>query len=255
MQISKVSDTYITAFDPKEYLQECFSEPDDEYRFGIQFLLNTLHKLPPDLFVLEFGGGPALHSVAALVPYAREIHFADYVPANLAEVQQWLDNTPNAYNWQPFIEIILEKEGITPTPQIIAEREAEMRRKVTRLIRCNALEPAPLGQNAAQYDLVLAPYCTDVAASTVEEWGQVIKNITTLVKPGGWLLVGITTGATLNTVGQQVFSCADLSDQDMIFGFVSAGYNPDTFYLEKTPVPSGREYTGLTNAFAQKNTL
>ncbi len=255
MQVSTMGDQYIDAFDPKEYLQECFPEPDDEYRFGIRFLLDTLHKLPPDLFVLEFGAGPALHSVAALVPYAREIHFSDYVPANLVEVQQWLDNTPNAYDWRPFIKIILEKEGIDPTPPIIAEREAQMRSKVTKVLRCNAFEPAPLGENAAQYDLVLAPYCTDVAASTVEEWVQVIKNVTTLVKPGGWLLVGITTGATINTVGKQAFSCVDLSDQDMLDGFIAAGYNPDTFYLDKIPVPYGREYTGLTNALAQKNTL
>lgn len=255
MQISTVGNQYIAAFDPREYLQECFSEPDDEYRFGIQFLLNTLHKLPRDLFVLEFGAGPALHSVAALAPYAREIHFSDYVPASLLEVQQWLDDTPNAYNWHPFIKIILEKEGINPTPQLIAKRESEMRRKVTRLMRCDAFEQAPLGHNAAHYDLVLAPHCTDVAASTVEEWMQVMENITTLVKPGGWLLVSITTGATLNTVGRQVFSCVNLSDQDMIYGFVSTGYNPDTLHLDKTSVPFGHEYSGATYAVAQKNVL
>lgn len=252
MNVSELSNQYIASFDPKEYLQECYSIPDDEFRFGIQFLINTLKKLPPNLFVLEFGGGPTLHSVAALAPYAHEIHFADFVPASLKEVQLWLNNNPTAYNWHPFIEIILEKEGITVTPETIAQREAEMRKKVTKVMGCNALSNSPLGENANQYNLVLAPYCTDVAASTVIEWTQVIKNVSSLVAPGGWLLVGITTGATLNTVGKNIFSCVDLTHADIQNGFTFAGFNPDTFYLEHCPVPTGREYTGLTNAIAQK---
>ena len=67
-----------------------FSAPDDEDRFSVFFMARALTPLPDNLLIHEFGGGPALYSVAVLAPKAREIHFSDVVDASLHEVAAWL---------------------------------------------------------------------------------------------------------------------------------------------------------------------
>lgn len=243
---------YIAAFDPKEYLQECYDGPDDEHRFNIEFLVEAVRQLPTGLMVLEVGGGPTLHSVAAIAPHAREIHVCDYVPANLAEIRLWLDQQAEAFDWRPFIQVALAKAGLPVTPKAVDRRAAEMRRKVTRLLGCDVLQAAPLGDCAGQYDLVLAPHCTDVAATTLPQWFQVMQNVTTLVKPGGWLFIAVTTGTTHNTVGARVFDCVDLTNTDISQGYVNAGYDPNTFRLAKIPADRKYEFTGICYALAQK---
>lgn len=252
MIISPSNSDYIAAFDPKAYLAECYDGPDEEHIFNIQFLVEVVQSLPTDLMVLEVGGGPTLHSAAVVAPHAYEIHFCDYVPANLAEVRRWLHGQPDAFDWRPFIQVALLKANLPTTPAAVEQRAAEMRRKLTQLLPCDVLRGAPLGDCAGQYDLVLAPHCTDVAAATPAQWQQVMHNITSLVKPGGWLFIAVTTGATHNTVGAQVFPCVDLSAEAIYQGYLTAGYDPNTFQLASIPAAAKYEFTGIAYAIAQK---
>ncbi len=243
---------YIAAFDPKEYLEECFAEPDAEYRFSVKFMVNALRTLPKNMQVLELGGGPTLYSAAMLAPYAQSIHFSDYVPASLNEVRKWLDNQADAFDWRPYIKIVLAEEGQPTTPEDITKREMEVRQKVTHLSQCDVSATAPLGEGAVLYDLVTAPHCTDVAANSVEEWLQIVQNISYLVAPGGWLFLSVTTGTIHNTVGPQVFDCVDLTQQDIYQGYTTAGFNLDTLHFESAVAPTKYEYSGASYAIAQK---
>ena len=243
---------YIAAFDPRKYLQECFDGLDDEHIFNIEFLVDAIQQMPTNLMVLEIGSGPTLLSVAAIAPQAKEMHLSDYVPANLNEIQLWLDHQADAFDWQPFIKVALAKEGLPTTADAIKQRSSEMRRKVTRLLPCDVRQPAPIGEDARQYDLVLAPHCTDVAVATVSQWMEVVDNISKLVKPGGWLFIAVTTGATHNTVGSTVFACTDLTDEDLYEGYQRAGYDLKTYRLAKIQADSKYEYTGICYAIAQK---
>jgi hypothetical protein len=210
--------------------------------------------MPSDLLTLEFGGGPTLFAVATLAPQAREIHFCDYVTASLDEVRHWLAGGPDAFDWSPYIRLTLEIEGQPTTPAVVAERRAEMRRKVTRLSRCDALSDTPLDQCDRQYDLVLAQTVTDTAASNVAEWMQIMSNIGTLVAPGGWFLISVLTGTRAYVVGEKQFPYVDLSDEDIYRGYIAAGFDPTAFYLERIDAPTGRGYAGVASATARKLT-
>jgi len=255
MGLSEFKAEYAAVFHPKEYLAD-YGQLDDEVKFTIRFMVRALRGLPPDLLTLEFGGGPVLYSVATQVPYAREIHFCDFLPANLTEVQNWLDHEADAFDWTSYFELVLKEEGKPANPATIRLRADEIRRKVTRLSICDALAESPLGSTATRYDLVVANNCTDVAAATIPEWMQIMRNISNLVEPGGWLLVSVTTGATANTFitspDQRSFPCVDLSDEAFYRGFLTAGCDPATFRVDKLAVPTGREYSGLTIAIARK---
>lgn len=255
MTIPKTEDQYTLEFDPREYLYEYYGvAPDIEDEFVVEFMVKALRNMPPDLLTLEFGGGPTLFAVATLAPHSREIHFCDFVPTSLNEVRCWLEDEPDAFDWSSYIKLTLEIEGIPTTPAAVADRTAEMRRKVTRLVTCNALDSAPLGQCDTQYDLIVAQTVTDTAARNVPEWMQIMRNISTAVAPGGWLLISVLTGTSGYIVGEKHFTYVDLSDEDIYRGYLAAGYDPDTFRLEKVEAPTGRGYAGVASATARKLT-
>lgn len=241
------------AFMPREYLEEYFGMGlNDEDYFQAKFLASAVAQLPAGFTVHEFGGGPALYSVAALAARAGDIHFSDVVHAAVEEVQHWIDGGEDTFDWKPYIRITLEAEGKEATAAAVLEREAQMRRLMTRLMVCDAQLAQPLEDASLVYDLVAANHCTDVAATTVPEWFQVMRNVSTLVKPGGWMIVMVTTGSRVYTVGEHRFRCADLTPENMHDGFVQAGFNPETLRIETHQVEIPREYNRIIAAIGQK---
>ncbi len=251
--------TYPTAsdfnhhFDPKEYLRDMFSAPDDEDRFSIFFMARVLNSLPDNLFIHEFGGGPTLYSVAALARKAHEIHFSDVVEASLQEVNSWLNGEPDAHDWNPYIALALEAEELPVTKTTIAERGTLMKTIVTRLMHCDAQKNPPIELENIQYDLVTAHHCTDVAATNIDEWQQVIKNVTTILRPGGWLMLSVTTGARTYKVGEVIFECVNLTKDNILDGLLAAGYRKESIVLESYNVEQSREYSGIITTLARRH--
>ena len=245
---------YRTDFEPSEYLSRFYKEPDPEDRFTIKFMVESLRNMSPKLHILELGGGPTLFVVATIAPYAKEIHFCDYAETNLNEVKLWLNNNPKAFNWHPYIKMVLEEENTTVTPQTIEERAVMMRKKVTRLMVCDAAANEPLGQCVDKpYDLIIAQASTDAAVKTVPEWQAVIHNIAhKLIRPGGWLLISVITGTKGYIVGDTCFEVPPLTNTDIYNGYIAAGFNPDTFQIETMATSGDREYFGISTAVAQK---
>jgi hypothetical protein len=172
MSIESYKEDYMRAFVPDEYLADYYAEgPDTDVDFIVSFIARLGKELRlSKLSVLELGGGPALYSTAAYVPFAKEIHFSDYLPANLSTVSSWVQNALGAFDWSAFVALVLEREGIPATKDAIAERTSDMRRLVTRVIECDVLSSDPVPGGFNSYDLVSALYCTDIASSTVKEW-------------------------------------------------------------------------------------
>ncbi|MDM8527897.1 guanitoxin biosynthesis pre-guanitoxin forming N-methyltransferase GntF [Anaerolineales bacterium HSG24] len=244
---------YTDNFDPAIYLNDYFLvAPEVEDIFVAQFIIEAIKKMPSNLLTLDFGSGPVLSAEAVLAPQSREIHMCDYVPVSLDLLRAWVDDTPKAFNWAPYIKMALKEAGEPTTLESVAQRTTEMRRKITRLMHCNALSETPLGDNAIQYDLVVAESVTENVATSLTEWIQVMRNISSLVLPEGWLLICVLNDGKGYFVKEKFFSCIDLSNEDIRQGYLDVGYDPDTFYIETIASPGERGYSKLTCAVARK---
>jgi NNMT/PNMT/TEMT family len=149
--------------------------------------------------------------------------------------------------------LALETEGLPTTAATITERAALMRKVVTQLMHCDAQRNYPIDLENLQYDLVTAHHCTDVAATSVEEWIGVLKNVTNIVRPGGWLLLSVTTGARTYEVGEVVFECVNLTKDDVQNGLLAAGYRKESIILESYEVEHPQEYSGIIMALARRH--
>jgi hypothetical protein len=248
---SQITHDY-SKFNPRDYLQEYYSEVSPENLALLEFAVKAFQKIPQNGVLLDFGGGPAIYALISAANSAREIHFCDYLDSNLNEVRQWLDGSHAAFSWQEFVKVVLELENQTsPAPETIRQRKRLIRERVTRVFNCdlNNLPPidAPVG-----YDTLISNFCAEGAARNKVQWRTFFHNIVSLLKPDGFLLLSAIKGATCYAVGERLFSAVSLNEEDLIQALIEEGFDPQTIMLESISADPSSHYAGLILLLAQK---
>ena len=243
-------------FDPVAYLNEYYGDLGDENLALLRFLVDTYRDLPPGGTLLDFGGGPTIYPLISAADKVREIHFADYLEANLAEVRRWLLGDAEAFDWHPFIRTALEMETSTAATEEQVERRAEqIRERVTRLIRCDASRTPPIPWLHRLYDVVLTNFCAESATSDRSEWREYMANIASVLKPGGWLVISALKGATCYAVGPHSFPAVDIQEDDLLTLLADTGFSEAGVQVRSVSADrSTRDYEGLMLAVARKDT-
>ena len=136
--------SFDTDWVPGEYLADYYHRVEPDERRTIAYFVDAVAHADRGRPILLFGVGPTLHHVFLAAPTASELHLADYLPANLAEIERWLRRDPAAHDWRPFVRYTLECEGLAdPTDAQITEREDITRMKITKLLQVDARRPEP----------------------------------------------------------------------------------------------------------------
>jgi hypothetical protein len=243
-----------TQFDPVAYLDEYYGDIGSENLALLSFLAETYRQLPKGGVLLDFGGGPTIYPLISAVTRVDEIHFCDYLEANLDEVRRWLAADPAAFDWDEFIAKALELEtGAACTDADVLRRATEIRERVTRLLPCDAARSPAVAGLRTPYDVVLTNFCAESATSDLGTWRRYMANIVSLLKPGGWLVMSALEGATRYSVGPRSFPAVDISERDLVDLLVENGFPRQGIQLRSVPADRvTRDYKGLVLAAAQK---
>ena len=206
--------SFETDWVPERYLADYYSSVEPDEVATIAYFVEALREADRDEPILFFGVGPTMHHVFAAAEVASEIHLGDYLPANLDEVQRWIDRAPGAHDWRPFVSYTLRCEGIAdPTDAEVTLREDLARKKITELIRVDARQDRPVDR---QYATVISPYCADSATDNHTTWRLLMRNITGLVRPGGLFITAALHGCESYTVGGRSFPSANVGADDLL---------------------------------------
>ena len=198
---------------PRDYLADYYRVVEPDERETIAFLVDAIAEAEPGTPVLFFGTGPTLHHVFLAAPKASEIHLADYLPANLDEIERWRTRDPAAHDWRAFVRYTLRCEGLTdPSDEDVARREELTRSKITRLLQVDARRPVHLDQ---RYATVISAYCADSATDDRGTWETLMANITALVGPNGLFLTAAPRRCRSYLVGDKHFPSANVDEHDM----------------------------------------
>jgi len=131
-----------------------------------------------------------------------------------------------------------------------------MRLKLKNFVECNALESEPVKNCVSKYDLVSALYCTDIITNNMDEWFGIIGNLSSLIKPGGKLILGLTLGLgdlSNRCINGLEVPCMDLNISDIETGYAKAGFDLSTLELEQEKAIDKTMYDMLVMAIAEKN--
>jgi hypothetical protein len=205
-----------------------------------------------DEFNYEFGFGTNIYPLIAAAPRVKEIHFSDYLEANLQEVRRWVEGHQDAFDWSPFVRLTLELESGTCSPAALERREAEIRRRITRVMRCDASR-APAIEVPSRYEVIVTNFCAESAAKSHVQWRGFLRNIAALLAPGGRLLLSALKGATCYSVGPRVFPAVNIDESDLIDVLLESGFPRKSIALETVPAdrPS-RTYAGMILCSSRK---
>jgi len=198
---------------PGEYLEDYYAVVEPDEVETIAFFADAIRDTRPDAPILFFGTGPTLHHVFLSAGRASEIHLADYLPQNLAEIERWLERDSSAHDWRPFVRYTLECEGLdAPTDDQLARREELTRAKVTRLLQADAGDAQPVGE---RYATVVSAYCADSATADRATWEAYMRHIAGLVEPGGVFITAALRRSRSYLVGGKRFPSADVDEHDL----------------------------------------
>jgi SAM-dependent methyltransferase len=224
-----MADVYEQLWNPREYLKQYYTKnyvADDEkayFEFMVAWLKQTQRMFTR---CIDFGCGCTLHNVMPLVPYVAEIHLADYLPENLTEIRNWLDDKPDAHDWDVYLHEVLKLEG---NEQISVSdvdlRKQELRRKITTLKLGNIRNSHPL-LDESTYDLVTSFYCVEAVTPSKAEWQSLMNNLCRLLAPGGTLILAAMRKSQFYTIRGKKFPATCVDETDFEFVLTQNGFDP-----------------------------
>jgi hypothetical protein len=237
----------------KDYLSEYYSEILEDERHALQFLVDSLRGLPEVDRALDVGCGPCVHHCFPLVPHAREIHCADFVAGNREAITRWLEHRPGAHDWRVFATQTLVCEGGDSGSDAVARRETATRERITSVMPVDVRATDPFGPAARDsYPLVTSHYCAEAISTDKAVFRENMRNLASLVSPGGLLITSACGAADFYKVGARNFPCSGVTAQEVLSSLVVLGFRDIDLRSRSTPSHAEQGYTSVVFARATK---
>lgn len=251
-----------SAFVSAYVYSNCPSFPFPDEVIVQKFLAESTRELPDNAKILDVGCGPMPIYGMVLAHQAAQIQFGDYCEENLAFLKEWL-TAPVGEPSDPWMARIRWAYNLATKsrtghkdPKKIAAFESAFKAKARsgnhlNVSHCDLTQKRPLGTKA-EFDVVSCIYAAEQAAfmwgAQKNQWEQVFRNLASLVKPGGLLLMSLVDGDFYNIYqikeNQKVQSgisipIARLSVDELHFSLDINGFEKTGRSVQSRRIPGG----------------
>ncbi|XP_053307689.1 indolethylamine N-methyltransferase-like [Spea bombifrons] len=220
---------YQDLFSPRGYL-DTYYDPKKGILVTDGFLDFALRKLHEAFttrgvkgeVLIDIGHGPTIYQDLSACESFKEIIGADYTDRNREYYEGALRNDPGTFDWTGVIKQVCEMEGKGTT---VEEKREKLRNTVKRTVKCDVTKSKPLHPLVLpQVDCVMTLGCLECACKDLDTYRDVLKNISTLLKIGGHLIITEILNCTTYYLGGKWFSCLSLSEEFLRNAITEAGY-------------------------------
>ncbi|XP_068120040.1 nicotinamide N-methyltransferase-like [Hyperolius riggenbachi] len=254
------ADYYQRHFDPKAYLKTYYrfsghSVGDEYLRFVLKHLAEifTSGKVTGETLI-DIGTGPTIYNLLSACEAFKNIILTDFADRNREELNTWLTNQPGAFDWSPVVKYVCQLEGDRITWK---EKEARLRKAVKQVLKCDVLESNPTNPVVLpQADCLLSCLCLEGACKDLETFVLALNNITTLLKPGGYLVLTGVLEDEYYMVGEVRFSALSVTEDFLKESVCGAGYVIEDFQSSKKMEETWKNIAEFSASFvlvARKN--
>ncbi|KAM4651556.1 nicotinamide N-methyltransferase-like [Discoglossus pictus] len=246
-------DFYQELFDPKAYLEAYFRF--GEGSLGDDFMKSVLKEYAyvftsgkvKGKTLIDIGTGPTIHQLLSACEAFDEIIATDYTDRNLEELKRWLKNEPGAFDWSPVVKYVCELEG---DREKWVKKQERIRKIVKQVLKCDILKANPLEPlSLPPADCLLSCECFEAACKDQEAYRMALKNISTLLKPGGHLVLCGVLNTNYYMVGNVKFSCICLTEEFLKEALTGAGYVIDYMKLSDREEKSMQELCDYSTTY------
>ncbi|XP_006912902.1 nicotinamide N-methyltransferase [Pteropus alecto] len=227
-------DTYLSHFNPRDYLENYYSfgSSDSAENQVLRLLLKNLFKIfcldgvNGDLLI-DIGSGPTIYQLLSACESFKEIIATDYIDQNLQELEKWLKKEPGAFSWSLVMTYVCELEGNRAKGP---EKEEKLRRAIKQVLKCDVTQSRPLGAVSLPLaDCLLSTLCLDAACPDLPAYHSALRNLSSLLKPGGYLVIIDALESSYYMIGEQRFSSLCLRQEEVKAAVREAGYTIKQF--------------------------
>ena len=190
-------ESYRNEFDPQAYLHYYYDNLTEVHAE----LLKLLHEFyrsygskSSGLKVLDYGAGPTVLYAISAALQASEIVLADYSEKNCEALQGWLKRDPEAHDWTPFFKYVVQSlEGLGE--EEVTKRQEDVRTLIKAVVKCDVhMDPPIQSGYEGPYDVIISLLCLECACSSLEEYEDAMTKLSTLLKPGGRIVLSCVEG-------------------------------------------------------------
>jgi hypothetical protein len=250
-KIEKPTAADYDAFDPADYISEYYTVIGAENQFLLDFYHRAFQHIPRAASFLEFGGGPTIYQLLSARRRAGEIVFAEYLASNRAEVQKWIAGHPEAFNWEAYVDAVLELEQRERTDSNRRQVREELIPKMTEIIECDAFSPHILcGHPRRDFDVVSSSFCLECISGCESLFLDFLAKLTDLLKMRGTLVLTMLKGAKNYRVGNLLFPAFPVHEDYMRDVLRRLQYH--WVSIESVPAEGGQGYDGIIAITAEK---
>ncbi|XP_054448233.1 nicotinamide N-methyltransferase [Pteronotus mesoamericanus] len=251
-------DTYLSHFNPRDYLEKYYSfgsrhsAENQVLRFLLKNLFNifSVGGIKGDLLI-DIGSGPTIYQFLSACESFKKIIATDYVDQNLQELEKWLKKEPGAFDWSPIVSYVCELEGNRMKGQ---EKEEKLRKTIKQVLKCDVTQSQPLGAvSLPPADCLLSTLCLHAACPDLSAYCTALRNLSGLLKPGGYLVIMDALKSSYYVVGEQRFSSLSLGQEAIEAAVREAGYTIKQFeVISQSYSPTTANNEGIFFLVGQK---
>lgn len=242
-------------FNPRSYLIEYYDHIGQENDRLLSFLSKAYKHIPEGAKVLDIGTGPTAYQLIAASEKVREIYCSEFLESNILELNNWLENKPNAFDWHKFTNKILELE--TESEQI-SDSEIEKREKLTRanvkkVLRIDIKKQIP-DFLKGRFDVLSVQFVPESITNNRKEYLKVIRNIFSALKPGGFLILSAIKKASSYKVGDSYFPAVNVDENQLLSDLMFENFEKDSIDIQTVNAENRelQKYSGLIFVLAKK---
>ncbi|XP_069596939.1 indolethylamine N-methyltransferase-like [Ranitomeya imitator] len=217
---------YQSSFDPKSYLASFCSlgsGRDDILTFRLRKCFETFGPggIKGDVLV-DIGTGPSIYHLLSACESFPHIIATDFTDINRQELERWLKREQGTFDWSEIVKIVCDLEGKRDNWE---EKENKLRSRIHKVLKCDVTKSNPLDPAEIPLaDCLITALCLETACRDTDAYFCSLKNITTLLKPGGYLVLIGVLGDSFYKVGEKTFFCLPLDEQTVRNAVTDAGY-------------------------------
>ncbi|XP_013378780.1 nicotinamide N-methyltransferase [Lingula anatina] len=254
-QVLHDGEEYHSLFDTQAYLKEYYRsdlphigyvENRDESKL---FTYRALSGVKGEM-VLDLGSGPSINNHISAANWFNELIFSDFTASNREALQKWKDGEMDVFDWDPAFKHVAGLEG----DEIMWETDKEnFRKKMTDIYACDVRKDNPLHPVICEpFDCVTSFFCLEQACGDGTDFEQVIKNVSSLLKDGGVLILGNVLDETRYKIGGVWFRTLGVGKETIIKGVEKAGLRDIKWYSCQTPEVQFSDATDMYVLVARK---
>lgn len=222
-------------FSAKNYLNEYYADLSSENKSILRFFARVAPELKGYGNHLELGCGPTICQVISIAPYVHKIIYTDAYQESFDEVNAWLKNDHQAFNWQRYIRYALQAEGIvSPTKRDVARREEELRKKIKirMLDVSSANELIDLFQTH-EFSSVSSVFALEVVATDAPHLMTLFSILRSGLNNEGVLSVVMVLGGNQYKVGTVYLPNLKITAKELQGALTGAGFSENKIAIEE----------------------